>query len=185
MLPGKFFSLKLIFLFLLIITSAFLLHSCDTVTCETDNDCMEGFVCEPAQPDCTEMSCVAGCHEDGDCNPDQYCKEIQCLTCPCPGMCEDIIDECESDEDCPEALARADFLTVMNLDCRCGDVDASGGVSLEDVAALADCVGRGPGFSPECACGDLNGSQRIDLYDYGQLQALFPEGADGVPPKCP
>ena len=46
-------------------------------------------------------------------------------------------------------------------------------------------VGRGPGFSAECACSDFNGSQRIDLHDYGKFQALFPEGSEAEPPKCP
>jgi hypothetical protein len=57
-------------------------------SCTSDDDCDPGTVCELEGPGCGPNSyCVAGCHDDADCNKGQSCNMVYCITCPCPGFC--------------------------------------------------------------------------------------------------
>ncbi|NNL65974.1 MAG: hypothetical protein HKP30_07025 [Myxococcales bacterium] len=70
--------------------------------CRNDLDCGDGEVCELGGRGCDTPVCVPGCHEDAQCGRDQDCQEVQCVTCPCPGVCQDRPQdaECRDDDDC-------------------------------------------------------------------------------------
>ncbi len=53
--------------------------------CNKDNDCPGGQVCEKCGP---EGACVPGCHTSDQCQEGEYCNQVQCIRCPCPGICE-------------------------------------------------------------------------------------------------
>lgn len=55
--------------------------------CRNDDDCGAGEVCEPGGPGCSTPVCVPGCHANDDCQAGQSCLDVQCVTCPCPGVC--------------------------------------------------------------------------------------------------
>ncbi|MCH9685373.1 MAG: hypothetical protein K0V04_28315 [Deltaproteobacteria bacterium] len=71
--------------------------------CQSDANCAPGTVCEPSGPFCNvnESTCVAGCHEDDDCGGGEFCQQLDCFTCPCPGECmPDGGEGCTDDDDC-------------------------------------------------------------------------------------
>jgi len=53
--------------------------------CDKDDDCSAGSVCEKCGP---EGQCVPGCHNTLQCAKGEYCNQVQCIRCPCPGICE-------------------------------------------------------------------------------------------------
>ena len=54
--------------------------------CDKDEDCSQGSVCEKCGSQ--EGQCVPGCHTDSQCGEREYCNQVQCIRCPCPGICE-------------------------------------------------------------------------------------------------
>ncbi len=70
--------------------------------CSDDDDCGAGSVCEPSGPLCgPDNTCVPGCHGDDQCADNEFCQQLNCLTCPCPGQCEPVPDPgCADDYDC-------------------------------------------------------------------------------------
>ena len=72
------------------------------VSCARDSDCGRGEVCELGGAACDTPVCAQGCHVAEDCGENQVCARVECLTCPCPGACEDLPDEvaCRADTDC-------------------------------------------------------------------------------------
>jgi len=73
-----------------------------TTGCTNDDECAAGMVCELGTGCQEPRSCVAGCHNDAQCASDEHCSQLECLTCPCPGVCEATIPpvSCATDEDC-------------------------------------------------------------------------------------
>ncbi len=69
--------------------------------CESDSDCPGGTVCELSTGCQSPSQCVSGCREDSQCGPGEFCNQVQCITCPCPGICEPHDESCETDADCP------------------------------------------------------------------------------------
>lgn len=53
--------------------------------CDKDEDCSKGSVCEKCG---AEGQCVPGCHNNAQCEAGEYCNQVQCIRCPCPGICE-------------------------------------------------------------------------------------------------
>ena len=70
--------------------------------CADDSACPAGSVCE-LSTGCEEpRACVAGCHDAGQCAQGEVCHQPQCLTCPCPGFCEAVVQAgCADDSACP------------------------------------------------------------------------------------
>ena len=72
-------------------------------SCNTDDECGFGYVCE-LQAGCVgPKTCIPGCHNADKCNPGQICNTPKCLGCPCPGFCADQV--CKSESDCPVGSA--------------------------------------------------------------------------------
>lgn len=64
-------------------------ESTGPVPCTDDSDCGPGTVCELEGPGCGPNSfCVDGCHDDADCSGTDSCTIVECITCPCAGICE-------------------------------------------------------------------------------------------------
>lgn len=87
-------------------------------SCESDDDCTTGSVCEPG-PDChSGKHCVWGCHGDNDCRVGETCEQIVlCLTCPCPAQCiapttGDAV--CELDPNDPNSIDLDAFIEMAN-----------------------------------------------------------------------
>ena len=73
-------------------------------TCDGDGDCPGGEVCELSTGCESPTQCVAGCHDDSQCQRGEFCNQIQCFTCPCAGSCEPREETCENDGDCASGL---------------------------------------------------------------------------------
>jgi hypothetical protein len=69
--------------------------------CDGDADCPGGEVCELSTGCQSPAQCVPGCRDDSQCGPGELCNQVQCFTCPCPGICEPVDENCETDADCP------------------------------------------------------------------------------------
>jgi hypothetical protein len=56
--------------------------------CQSDYECPSGEVCESGAGCQGPKSCVPGCHDQHGCQANETCVQNACLTCPCPGQCE-------------------------------------------------------------------------------------------------
>ncbi len=70
--------------------------------CRSDADCPSGEVCDLGGASCDTPVCVPGCHEDDQCGTHEVCTRVECITCPCPGLCTGAPPEpeCRTDADC-------------------------------------------------------------------------------------
>jgi Cys-rich repeat protein len=75
------------------------LAACES-ECGSDSDCPGGEVCELGAGCQSPPRCVPGCRDDSQCGPGELCNQVQCITCPCPGICEPREESCETDTDC-------------------------------------------------------------------------------------
>ena len=75
---------------------------------------------------------VTACTTDEDCGADRICEDVWCITCPCPGQCEDIVEEpdCRTDDECGEGevcepsgpgCAEPMGVTGCHIDDDCGE----------------------------------------------------------------
>ena len=55
------------------------------VACKSDDECPKWQVCEKCG---REGECLPGCHNHKQCPEGQRCNQVQCIRCPCPGLCE-------------------------------------------------------------------------------------------------
>ena len=53
--------------------------------CQSSTQCAIDFACVGCANE--DAHCIAGCESDEDCS-EGHCKKQQCITCPCPGICE-------------------------------------------------------------------------------------------------
>jgi Cys-rich repeat protein len=99
--------------------------------CRVDADCPGGSVCELSTGCEAPSQCVVGCHDDSQCQSGESCNQVQCFTCPCPGICEAPTGSCSSDSDCPTG-------TVCELSTGCTEPS-------QCVTGCRDDSGCGPG----------------------------------------
>ena len=124
--------------------------------CRNDEDCGDGQVCELGGPNCRTPVCVRGCHDRADCADNQACQQVECLTCPCPGQCQDTD---------PEPACRQDG------DCAPGEVCEPGGPNCTGQV----CV---PGCHNDAQCADSEGCTRVECFTCpcpGQCEAQDPD----------
>lgn len=91
-------------------------------SCDTDDDCEDGFVCEPG-PGCStdKNTCVAGCRDNTGCGAGETCSQVlQCSTCPCPPFCVPSNANCEIDPDDPNSIDLEAFIEMAN-NAECAD----------------------------------------------------------------
>jgi hypothetical protein len=53
--------------------------------CQSDSQCAIDFTCDGCANQ--DAHCISGCATDADCS-EGHCEQQECITCPCPGRCE-------------------------------------------------------------------------------------------------
>ncbi|MCY1014785.1 hypothetical protein [Pyxidicoccus sp. MSG2] len=53
--------------------------------CQSSAQCAIDFACLGCANE--DAHCIAGCESDSDCS-EGHCEKQTCITCPCPGRCE-------------------------------------------------------------------------------------------------
>lgn len=139
--------------------------------CKTDAHCAAGTVCEPTGPAClpSNNACVPGCHEDTDCADDEFCQQLDCFTCPCPGECLPEDDGCDDDDDCAPGTVcepSGPRCSLDDMECVAGchdDADCGAGQICDNVECVTcpcpgNCIDDGPPpckSDADCAAGTV------------------------------
>ncbi len=78
---------------------------CDSKSCQSDQECGAGFVCDQDTTCSGAKTCVPGCRGDvtgNGCPAGQACAPRNaCTSCSCPGFCISPPKPCQSDLECP------------------------------------------------------------------------------------
>ncbi|MBN1960207.1 MAG: PKD domain-containing protein [Deltaproteobacteria bacterium] len=97
--------------------------------CSKDDDCGSGKVCELSTGCDHPLICVSGCHNKSQCPDGSECKQLNCITCPCAGICTPVSlscgamggDFCSNTGKCPQGYDNLGASYDCSPCCKQGD----------------------------------------------------------------